>query len=1118
MVHRMVKAALEYVSQIPSDSVGNIIDKLDQELNRMSDSDSPEEQLAKKPLYPLDSKNIFQMLDKPRAESRTNLILQYEMPGAQEPQCREALEKLIEIAYNAYLELEQQPQCREYLYRFASQHSEDRPKGHLEYGPDLKSVIATILEQIEQNKAKNSPDYPHADYYSQLNGYEVPSIPELPIPTIHEIVKPQIPQIHDINIPQIHEVNIPQYHDITEIREIKIPQIHEIKVPQIHEINIPQYHDITEIHDIQLPKIKMPYEMNHPQYHDRTDILDIKIPNNHDIKFPQIHEHNVPQYHDVTEIHDIKLPKIKIPQIHDINIPQYHDITEIRDIKIPQTYEINHPHPQYHDRTDILDIKIPNNHDIKFPQIHEIPQYHDITEIHDIKLPKLKIPQIPQINHPYHDRTNLLDIQIPQIHELNIPQYHDITKIREYTIPQIQEIPQILEYNIPQINEYVDETGPSRPLQPEETVKVIVEMLQNEDTSDLFDRLMRVIEENRPNFHPQVFEILLTLLTIRKERHVPRFRDLVIFLLDSERNKQWPWSETVTEHVLEYLLPDKNGHLDSKLVDIILNLYHSPTNDNQIEFILSLLRPIKEGNIDSKIYEIILRLIKSYQNDILKPDQIEILLNILSPQSDNIIEIEVIDQLLKYKELGITPEHVDILLQILKPGPNRPQNINFILFLLKEVKHTMPYHLGELISFLFNGSGILDKRRIGLLYIIIHEYPHSPDKAEALLNLLKIPSILDSRFVDIMMLLNSYNLLSVELFDTLLNLLNDEVNGQINDHRVKTLIMQLGPLKQSFPTLSVDILSLLSQGGYPGPDSVVEWIENASPNHEEPYSNIKALLDKVETLKDRLIHDNLGPDNEFRTTDDGFTVPGSPDNDFFVIFKWLESQGLLNPDQGGANNDLVNKLLKILEMGERELGVVELTYMLKHEKPLVYQPVYYVKYRLPILSFISNMKSLLVENPHLTADPLKLLQELIVISNVTEVSPNLQGYPKDEILKLTFNDGDLVQAKILDEQNLNLNEQITYVHGLNADISPEEILQLNKINEAKYYPNVLHIKETFPEKVTVHEINKYVEYPPVHYQRTKEVSETDPALPAPKPTPFEKPVDDKASQPNNVKA
>ncbi|KAF9407891.1 hypothetical protein HW555_012244 [Spodoptera exigua] len=185
-----------------------------------------------------------------------------------------------------------------------------------------------------------------------------------------------------------------------------------------------------------------------------------------------------------------------------------------------------------------------------------------------------------------------------------------------------------------------------------------------------------------------------------------------------------------------------------------------------------------------------------------------------------------------------------------------------------------------------------------------------------------------------------------------------------------------------------------------------------------------------------------------------------PEQDLIQIFKWLDRHGLLNPDQT-SNNEVVNKILKILQLGERELGVLELTYMLKHAKPLVYQPVYYVKYRLPILNFISNMKKLITANPDLNADPMRLLQELIVVSNVTEISPHLQGYPKEEILKLN----------------------IAYVHTFNSDISPEELLQMNELNEAKYFPRLVQIND--PSKLTIlsKTIDKVVEFPPVVYKK-----------------------------------
>lgn len=950
MVHRMVKAALEYVSQIPSD-INNVIDKIDQELNRMADPDSVEEHYVKKPLYPLDSRTIYQMLNKKKTpESKINLILKYEMPSVQEPQCKEALEKLIEIAYNAYLELGKHPQCRDYLYKLASHQPEDRPKGHLEYEPDLKSLIASILEQIDKYKPKS----PLEDRNSEYSDPEVDiPIPVVPIPQTHEMI-PKNHDSYEINYPKIHEINLPPGNGI-------------------FEINIPNIH---KTYDTKLPKTHDNYGMNYPEVLEDLEKNGVNIPN--------------------------LLEAMNRPKVH----------------KNYGTYV-----PNVHDKSQM---NTPKDQETNIPQVHEIPEYN-----------------IPHIQ----------DMSIPQVHE--IPQTHE-------SIPE------------------------NMPLRPEETVNILTKLLKNHDhpgNGNLFDRLKNIVQENPNHFHPRVFEILLNLLNAHKIKNIPRFNDIFLLLLDSQRHK--PWSEKTTEHILSYLKPDQTGNVDSRIVDIILNLYKNP-NEKHIEYVLSLLKSIKDGDFDSRYGDIILNLVKSHQNNLLQPKYIDILLKLLKPSRNGPVdtkEFDIVNHLSRWNELGLSPNHLDTLFTLLKPDNNGnidKRAIDIIYLLFVQNKYLSPKDLEFILSFLYPENGILDTRRIDIIHFILNNAVLHPKPVNILINLLQenAPGVLNSRFLEILLLLNSNKLLSPELLETVIDLLKDELTGNLDENQLKKFFFQLAPLKQSNPKVVVDILTLLNQGGLHG--NIDDWLDTTDdnagiPNRDASSPSFNVLIEKLDNLKGKLDH----PDQEYKTPDRGYET----ENDVMSIFKWLDSQGILNPsDQGAPNSDVVNKLLKVLDMGDRELGVVELTYMLKHERPLIYQPVYYVKYRLPILSFISNMKSLLVENPQLTADPMKLLQEMIVVSNVTEVSPNLQGYPKEEIMKLTVNDGDLVQAKILDEQNLSLNEQISYVHGLNTDITPEEILELNRINEAQYYPSLLQIKESPPEKMSVRKVDQIVQYPAFHYE------------------------------------
>ncbi|KAJ8707922.1 hypothetical protein PYW08_010288 [Mythimna loreyi] len=1040
MVHKMIKAALEYVSQMPSD-LNNIISKLDQESDRMSDQGY--ENAVKKPLYPLDSKTIFQMLDKPKSETRTNLILKYQLPSHKEPYCRDALEKLIELAYTAYMDLEQHPQCREYLYNFAGHQPEDRPKGHLDRPPiDMKSLIASILHQVDKRK-------PILDMAPEKDRYGDMELPE------HGLPKPLL-----YNVPKIHEFNIPKKPQIV---EYNAPDVSEFNIPKVKEYKINEY-NVPGAHELYKPALNL------PKNHAVTEKYDFIVPKVHDFTVTESHEYNVPkvQQYSITESHEYNVPKVQeytITQNHEYNIPkvQEYSMTENREYNVPKVQE----YPKMQEYT------ITENREYNVPKVQE----YTITQNHEYNVPKVQEYTVTE-NREY----NVPHVQgytITQNHEFNVP------KVHEYTITQSHE------YNIPQIHKTIHETVEEViPMQPEETITILIELLKNIDqpgSGNLLDRLMNIVQENQNNFHPRILKLLFALLNAQKQNNIYRFKDIIKSILDSQRN-DWPLNDRLSDALLSYLTPDHTGNLDSRIIEIILELYKKPVrNDKYVEHILSLLRPVKEGNLETRIRDLILKLIHLYQHDLLHPNHVDTLLKLLKPSltgNGHPIEADVTDLLTRWNDMGINPNQLDRLFAFLKPYANghpdrRP--IDIIHFLLTNGK-TLGFHLDFILSFLLPENGVLDTRRIEVIHFLLKNISRYPKLTHILLTLLEkdAPGVLNSRFLDILLFLDNQRLLTPELVETLLDLLANDVTGQVDDNKVKTLFFQLAPFKHSNPKLILEVSNILNRDGMY--NNIAEWVESIMndigvPNRDSNPSKLK--------VTEEIIQDNS---NEYRNPTGGYQAQNGgqqmPDHDFMSIFKWLDSQGLITPDQG-SNTDLVHKIMKILEVGERELGVVELTYMLKHEKPLIYQPVYYVKYRLPILSFISNMKNLLLENPHLNSDPMKLLQELIVVSNVTEVSPNLQGYPKEEILKLTFNDGDLVQAKILDEQNLSLNDQISYVHGLNSDISPEEILQLNRMNEAKYFPNLKEVKGVHPDQLTVKDVDKFIDVPTVHYKHVE---------------------------------
>ncbi|KAH9635754.1 hypothetical protein HF086_010979 [Spodoptera exigua] len=858
MIQKIVKAALEYVTQLPTD-VDTIVNQIDQEINKISavysPSLSPEDIVVRQSVQPIDSTSTY---ETPQPQTRASLLLQYELPGEQVPHCVAALERLIAIAYKAYLELEHFPQCQEYLYKFASTNREDRPRGYLiKDKPNIKTLIAIILEELLKQR---------------------------PI------------------------------------------------------------------------------------------------------------------------------------------------------------------------------INISTNEDNRYGGF-EVPNQDNYT---------------PHITTPIPDWVSTLET----------------LQINDYKYPQ----PQIITTTMP------IKRQPVKPDHSEYITNLIIKLLHVGDLTNnrkIYEHITEIVDQNRNVFHPQLLNYIITLLKTHRQVQVPRLNDLLLTLLKVQRHPQL--KDHYTDSLLTFLIPNHSGQYDARLVDILLYLINERPI-SEAEDIISILKPFSQGLPTTSDYaEIAFNIIKQIKNNLLTREQKNIILELLNPylpdlhKHNNARAVIVAKELSKWNGRGIRPTYFNTILKILKPNlasNNDQRAVDIVYFLLTNGHRLSPTIIEFILDFLSPQNGIIDSRRLNLIHFILNEVIRSPKHGRLLLSLLKEkgPNILNSKYLETLLLLKHHNLINTELLDILVQLLNDETRGQVDDNQIRSLIYKLIPYKQHNPKAVIDIFTLLKDNGLQGNILELFQLPNDNgffPDQEQQPAPIK-VLDSTEIQMTP-----SGFTNDYRTPEGGYHMHGTeelspnsprPEQDLIQIFKWLDRHGLLNPDQT-SNNEVVNKILKILQLGERELGVLELTYMLKHAKPLVYQPVYYVKYRLPILNFISNMKKLITANPDLNADPMRLLQELIVVSNVTEISPHLQGYPKEEILKLTLNDGDLVQAKILDEQSLNLNDQIAYVHTFNSDISPEELLQMNELNEAKYFPRFVQIND--PSKLTIlsKTIDKVVEFPPVVYKK-----------------------------------
>lgn len=122
--------------------------------------------------------------------------------------------------------------------------------------------------------------------------------------------------------------------------------------------------------------------------------------------------------------------------------------------------------------------------------------------------------------------------------------------------------------------------------------------------------------------------------------------------------------------------------------------------------------------------------------------------------------------------------------------------------------------------------------------------------------------------------------------------------------------------------------------------------------------------------------------------------------------------------------------------------IVELTYMLKRPKPVVYQPVYFVKYHLPYDAFVHNLRELLIKKPQLRSDPAKLYQELLAVSKLADVSPSLKGVGKEQLTQMVATNGALVNTKVLKINETLLEKQLETIRNFNSILTPNEIANI----------------------------------------------------------------------------
>ncbi|CAB3242564.1 unnamed protein product [Arctia plantaginis] len=563
---------------------------------------------------------------------------------------------------------------------------------------------------------------------------------------------------------------------------------------------------------------------------------------------------------------------------------------------------------------------------------------------------------------------------------------------------------------------------------PSNVVEQIIQLITDNPKKHV-NNIIKVLQENQQVIKPQLYKILFSVLNafIKGIVDSERFNEIVTYLIKPRINSEWNNKKTQT---LYYLLsPGKTGQVEVSTLDIIYGLIHQPENTSNspqmLDLIFSLLTKIKTEHVDHRINDIILALLNRNKNNIFSDKEVEILLTFIQPNKMGYVpkkRIDIASMLVNFDKIPYFSQNnlktIFLLMERNKIGKIDPRAIQILkeILLPKKLSFLSEQNIIYLLEFLRTDSGeFIHPKRLEVALFLLKNKPQAPNLIDCLIKSLKEYDILHSKFIDILLYLHKKNMLAYNLLETLVSLLSQENSGHIDTKTLNNLFLLLAPYKNSKPKVVFDVYHILNREPFPTPN-----MDTSTTHH-----NIKVLMYYL-----------MNSGKQF----DQSLNPG---------YNQLELKNLLSKvfqkPEWTQNNEFVPESL------EHNNGYVELTYLLKDHEPVLYHPAYYVKYNIPMTIFLKNIQDILASDSEVINDPQKLLLELTLAGSVSEVSSNLNGFRKEDILKLTFEDGKLIQTKVLHEKNLNLNDQIKQIQDFNSNTSPQEILQQNNINAAKYY-------------------------------------------------------------------
>lgn len=656
-----------------------------------------------------------------------------------------------------------------------------------------------------------------------------------------------------------------------------------------------------------------------------------------------------------------------------------------------------------------------------------------------VEQPESMPDYIDQLN-TYFEKPEHIDYPDQQIIYPEAPEllHHDqLTHVEDYTPLQAPEITLIKEPNNedPIQPTHMPQIPKEQPMQQAYTqilssniVEQITQLINNNPEKHL-KNIKEVLQENQHVIKPRLYKILFSVLNalIKGIVNSERFSEIVNYLIQPRINSEWNNKKT---QILYYLLsPGKTGQVEPSTLDVIYGLIHQPentsTNPQMLDLMFPLLIKIKTENVDHRITNIILALLDRNKNNIFSDKEVETLLTFIKPNKMGYIpkqRVDIATMLVNFDKIPYFSQGniktIFLLMSPNKTGRIDPRAIQILteILLPKKLSFLSEQNIIDLLRFLRTDNGkFIHPKRLDIALFLIKSKPQAPILIDCFINSLKEHDIFHSKFIDIILYLNRNKMLPYNVLETLVSLLSQEKSGHIDSKTYNSFLLLLEPYKSSRPKVVLHVYYILNREKFLTPNLDMSTLPH----------NIQVLIYYLM---------NSGTKQFDQTLNKGYNQS--------ELKKLLSNVLKSEPVQ---DNELVPQLL------QQNNGYVELTYLLNGEEPILYNPIYYVKYNIPAKIFLRKIQDIITSNPELNNDPPKLLRELTRAGSVSGVSPNLNGVQNEEILKLTFADGKLVQTKVLDEKKLNLNDQIKLIQDFNSNTSPQEIMRQSEINAAKYY-------------------------------------------------------------------